>query len=137
MKKAVLSAILLSTMLAVSAQEKKLSPEELVQLQTDKYNARDIDGFMAEFSNDVKFYDFRTGEVTTNSFEEVRKTFKELFDISPNLHSSTVEQIVYDNIVIIHERIDGRKGSTTPVEFVVISTVENGKIVKVTYIRKK
>jgi hypothetical protein len=124
-------------MLAVSAQEKKLSPAELVQLQTDKYNARDIDGFMAEFSSDVKFYDFRTGEVTTNSFEEVRKTFKELFAISPNLHSSTVEQIDYDNIVIIHERIDGRKGSTTPVEFVVISTVEDGKIVKVTYIRKK
>jgi hypothetical protein len=137
MKKIVLSTFLLSAVIAVSAQEKILSPEELVQLQTDKYNSRDLDGFMAEFASDVKMYDFRTGEVTQYSFEEIRKTFKELFEISPNLHSSSVKRIVYDNIVIEHERIDGRRGSTTPVEFVVISTIESGKIAKVTYIRKK
>jgi hypothetical protein len=136
MKKLFFSTCLLFVGLVVSAQDKKLSPEEVVQLQTDKYNVRDIDGFMAEFSSDVKIYDFRTGVVTDSSFEEIRKKFKGLFDASPNLHSSTVKSIAFDNVVIVHERVDGRKGSATPIDLVFIATVENEKIVKVAYIRK-
>lgn len=118
-----------------NAQTKKLTPEEIVQLQTDKYNERDLEGFMSFFSSDIKVYNFRTGAIMFNNFEECYKAYKEVFDLSPNLHSSTVKRIVYENIVIEHERIDGRKGSKEPLDFIVISEIVDEKINKVTFIR--
>jgi hypothetical protein len=132
-----LLTLILSVMLVqfTQAQTKKLTPEEIIQLQTDRYNARDLDGFMSFFSPGVKVYNLRTGEITFNNFEECYKAYKEVFDLSPNLHSSTVKRMVYENVVIEHERIEGRKGSKVSIEFVVISEIEGEKIKKVTFIR--
>lgn len=134
-----LSFLILSTFFfnMSDAQTKKLTPEEIVQAQTDAYNKHDLERFMSFFSPDVKIYDFRTGAITENNFEDCYKAFKEVFDLSPNLHSSTVKRITYSNIVIEHERIDGRKGSKEPLEIVFIAEVVDQKINKVTYIRPK
>ena len=118
-----------------NAQTKKLTPEEIVQAQTDAYNEHDLERFMSFFSPDIKIYNFRTGAMTENNFEDCYKTFKELFDLSPNLHSSTVKRITYNNILIVHVRIEGRKGSKEPLEIVFIAEVADQKIIKVTYIR--
>jgi hypothetical protein len=62
--------------------------------------------------------------------------YKELFDLSPNLHSTIVKRITFDNKVIDHESIVGRRGSDGIFEIVLIYEVKDNKIYKITAIRK-
>jgi hypothetical protein len=135
MKKLFIIILLLNFYNMSDAQTKKLTPEEIVQMQTDKYNAHDLEGFMSYFTPDVKVYNFRTDSVMYSNYEEYYKVFKEVFELSPELHSSTVNRIVYGNIVIEHERILGRKGSKVPLDIIVITEIVNEKINKVSFIR--
>lgn len=113
-----------------------LNAEQIVQANLDAYNARDIDRFMEYFSPDVELYNFADHQPTAKGQVELRKIYQELFDASPKLHSQIVNRIVFDNKVIDHEYITGRRGSDTPVELVLIYEVKEGKIVKMTAIRK-
>ena len=112
------------------------SPEQVVQQNLDYYNNRDIEGFMRCFSEDIVFYNFDDHTITASGLEEVRKLYTALFDASPTLHSTIVKRIVFDNKVIDHESIVGRKGSTDILELVLIYEVKNEKIFKVTVMRK-
>ena len=66
----------------------------------------------------------------------IEKLYKELFTASPNLHSTILKRIVFDNKVIDHESIVGRKGASEVFEIVMIYEVKDGKIFKMTSIRK-
>lgn len=113
-----------------------LTPEQVVQKNLDFYNARNIDGFMSLFAEEIKFYNFSDSKVTITGLDECRKIYKELFDLSPDLHSKIIQRIVFDNKVIDHEYITGRKGSKDVVELVLIYEVKNDLIYKVTVMRK-
>ena len=113
-----------------------ITPEKVVQKNLDYYNARNIDGFMSLFADDIRFYNFNDGKITIDGLEECRKVYKELFDLSPELHSTIVQRIVFDNKIIDHEYIIGRKGSKDVVELVLIYEVKNDLIYKVTVMRK-
>lgn len=113
-----------------------LSAEQVVQANLDAYNARDIDRFMEYFSPNVELYNFADHQPTAKGQVELRKIYQELFNASPKLHSQILNRIVFDNKVIDHEYITGRRGSDTPVELVLIYEVKEGKIVKMTAIRK-
>jgi hypothetical protein len=117
-------------------QVKEMTPEQVVQANLDCYNRRDIDGFMSYFSPDIKMYNFADNSVTIDGLEQYRKVYKELFDLSPNLHSTIVKRIVFDNKVIDHESIVGRRGSDGIFEIVLIYEVKDNKIYKITAIRK-
>lgn len=113
-----------------------LSPEQVVQKNLDYYNARNIDGFMSLFSEDIVFVNFADGQVTLSGLAVCRKMYQELFDLSPELHSTIVQRIVFDNKVIDHEYITGRRGSKEPVELVLIYEVRNDLIYRVSVMRK-
>jgi hypothetical protein len=113
-----------------------MTPEQVVQANLDCYNRRDIDGFMSYFSPDIKMYNFADNSVTIEGLEQYRKVYKELFDLSPNLHSTIVKRITFDNKVIDHESIVGRRGSDGIFEIVLIYEVKDNKIYKITAIRK-
>lgn len=115
---------------------KMMSAEQVVQANLDAYNARDIERFMAYFSSGIELYNFADTKRTAQGLVEVRKIYQELFDLSPKLHSQIINRIVFDNKVIDHEYITGRRGSDTPVELVLIYEVKEEKIVKMTAIRK-
>jgi hypothetical protein len=114
----------------------KQTPEQIIQTNLDCYNNRDIDGFMTSFSNDITFYNYADNKPTAIGLEQVRKLYKELFDLSPNLHSTILRRITFDNKVIDHESIIGRRGSDEIFEIVLIYEVKGDKIFKVTAIRK-
>ena len=59
-----------------------------------------------------------------------------LFDLSPKLHSIILKRIVFDNKVIDHESIVGRRGTDDVFEIVLIYEVKDNKIFKMTTIRK-
>lgn len=118
----------------VSAQ---MTAEEIVQKQLETYNNRDIEGFMSVIDQNVTIHDFQTGEITLEGYEACKKVYQKLFEASPNLHSKILTRTIFENKVIDHEYITGRKGSTTPIELVLIYEVNNEKITKMTVIRKQ
>lgn len=119
---------------SLSAQ---MTPEEVVQKQLETYNNRDIDGFMSVIDKDITMHNFATGDVTLKGFDACKKVYEALFEASPKLHSRILKRTAFDNKVIDHEHITGRKGSDTPIELVLIYEVNHEKITKITVLRKQ
>jgi hypothetical protein len=114
-----------------------MTPEEVVQKQLEAYNKRDIDGFMSVIDKNVTIHNFATGEITLEGFDACKQVYTDLFEVSPELHSKILTRTVFDNKVIDHEYITGRKGSDTPIELVLIYEVKGEKITKMNVIRKQ
>jgi len=113
-----------------------LSTEQIVQNNLEAYNNRDLEKFMSWFSEDVELYSFSEMKLVASGKTAIEKLYKELFAASPNLHSTILKRIVFDNKVIDHESIVGRKGASDVLEIVMIYEVKEGKIFKMTTIRK-
>ena len=113
-----------------------LSVEQVVQSNLEAYNNRDLEKFMSWFSEDIELYSFSEMKLVASGKPAIEKLYKELFDASPNLHSTILKRIVFDNKVIDHESIVGRKGSKDILEIVMVYEVKDGKIFKMTSIRK-
>lgn len=113
-----------------------LSVEQVVQSNLEAYNNRDLEKFMSWFSDDVELYSFSEMKLVANGKTAIEKLYKELFAASPNLHSTILKRIVFDNKVIDHESIVGRKGTSDILEIVMIYEVKDGKIFKMTSLRK-
>lgn len=121
--------------MTVSMPSESASIEAIIQQNIDCYNRRDLDGFMETFARDVELYTFGEHVPATSGFESMKDFYQNLFDQSPNLHSTILRRIVFDNKVIDHESISGRLGSTEPIELVAIYEVRDGKIFRLTAIR--
>ena len=111
------------------------TPEQVVQKQLDTYNARDIDGFMSVMSQDVELVNFNDNTTISKGFDQVKDIYTNLFDQSPELHSTLTNRIVLGHQVIDHETITGRMGNSSPIELVVIYEVADEKIYKITVLR--
>ncbi len=117
-------------------QKISMTTEQIVQQNLEAYNRRDIETFMASFSPDVAIYNFAEQTPSTVGLEAVRKRYQDLFQQSPNLHSTILKRIVFENKVIDHESIIGRLGSKDILEIIMIYEVKDQKIFKMTVIRK-
>ena len=115
--------------------ENTLTPEKVVQENVDFYNARDIDGFMNSFSEDIALYNFSEPLPSLVGLAQIREFYNELFQLSPKLFSTIIKRITFDNKVIDHESITGRKGSEEIIELVLIYEVKKDKICKITVMK--
>ena len=122
------------TLVSISAQ---MTPEEVVQKQLETYNNRNIDGFMSVIDQNITVHEFSNGAVVIDGYNACKKVYTALFETSPKLHSKIVTRTIFDNKVIDHEYITGRKGSDTPIELVLIYEVNHEKITKITVLRKQ
>ena len=113
-----------------------LSVEQVVQSNLEAYNNRDLEKFMSWFSEDIELYNFSEMKLIASGKPAIEKLYKELFAVSPNLHSTVLKRIVFDNKVVDHESIVGRKGDSEVHEIVMIYEVKDGEIYKMTSIRK-
>ena len=111
------------------------TPADVVQENLDYYNQRNIEGFMSSFSDTIALYLFGKSDPVAFGKEAIRKLYKDLFDVSPKLHSTILHRIVLGNKVIDHESIKGRKGSKKRTKLVMIYEVSGDKIVRMTVIR--
>ena len=109
--------------------------EEIVKKNVAFYNKRDIEGFISTFSDEIVFSDFPNNNATLKGIDQVRKYYNEVFETSPNLYSTIVNRVIFNNKVIDHESIIGRKGTEETFEIVLIYEVKENKIYKVTAIR--
>jgi hypothetical protein len=111
------------------------TPADVVQENLNYYNQRNIEGFMSSFPDTIALYLFGESDPVAFGKEAIRKLHKDLFDVSPKLHSTILHRIVLGNKVIDHESIKGRKGSKKRTKLVMIYEVSGDKIVRMTVIR--
>ncbi|PSL23777.1 amidohydrolase family protein [Chitinophaga ginsengisoli] len=119
----------------VQLQAKELltpTPAILVQQQLNGYNARNIDAFLAPYSDSTSIYDQASGKLLMQGKEQMRQRYAAMFEKAKELHCQLVNRIVMGNTVIDHERVTGV--GEKPMEAVAVYTVENDKIVKVSFI---
>ena len=112
------------------------SPEAIVQTQLDAYNARNIDAFLATYSDEAELFGFPAASQTKGK-EEMRKRYTLRFS-DTILHAVIVKRIVMGNTVIDHERVQVTLPEGPGIsEAIAIYEVRDGKIVKVTFIAGK
>ena len=109
--------------------------ETLVQQSVAAYNQQDINTFMALFADTIAMYDFAVCSHRVKGKKAVRALYQDFFEASPNLRTTILKRIVFDNKVIDHEYIEGAKGNKTPYELIFIYEIENNKIIRTTAIR--
>ena len=120
----------------ISAQRTEEIAVKVVQEQLDAYNAKDIDAFMNVFSTDAAIYNFGNEKALAKGAEEVRAVYTKLFINSPNLHSLVINRSVIGNKVIDYELISGRQNSDELLKLIAIYEVEDGLIIKATFLRE-
>ncbi|SFO83398.1 Imidazolonepropionase [Chitinophaga sp. YR627] len=109
-----------------------VTPEILAQEQLNAYNARNIDAFLAPYSDSVVISDQATGQVIMKGKEQMRQRYSGLFERAKNLHCQLVSRMVLGNTVIDQESVTGM--GNKPSEAIAIYTIENGKIAHVSFI---
>ncbi|MBO3116084.1 nuclear transport factor 2 family protein [Winogradskyella sp. DF17] len=105
--------------------------ETVVQQQLDAYNRRDIDAFMATYSDDIKLFNY-PNELRTDGKTQMRESYIQWFKSAPDLKATLKKRIVIGNKVIDEEEVMAN-GRTF--QAVAIYEVENGLITKVTFIQ--
>ncbi|MGY6553310.1 MAG: nuclear transport factor 2 family protein [Wenzhouxiangella sp.] len=84
-----------------------MNPEDFAQRQLEAYNDRDLERFLAQYTEDVEVYRLPSPEpvlVGKAAFAEHYRTQR--FNL-PLLHAELVNRMVFGNKVIDHERVTG------------------------------
>jgi len=126
----VASVLLVPTLLAAAPTPKVLSPGATVQRQIERFNAHDLEGYLALFGEDLEVAELPASAWGTRTKAWLREVYAERFKTNPDLHASTEAQMVSGAFVIETERIRGRVGQAGPLDVVVVYQVKNGKIVR-------
>ena len=79
------------------------SAELVVRRQLDAYNARDIEAFMACWSDDAQYFAF-PDQLLASGAAEIRARHVARFQ-EPNLFGRLLKRIAVENIVIDHEQV--------------------------------
>lgn len=107
--------------------------DEIVQLQLEKYNGKDLDGFLSTYSAEAVLFDLRTGGKIAEGTDALRTRYRERFETSPQLHAEILRRISVRNLVIDHERVVMGTESKT-VDAVAIYDVESNLIRRVWFL---
>ena len=103
-----------------------MKPETVVQHQLEAYNARDLQRFIAVYSDQIKVFRPPALEPAITG----RSAFAEYYATQrfnrPNLRAEVLKRIVLGNKVIDHERIFGVREQ--PIELVMVYQVAGGLI---------
>lgn len=107
------------------------SVEAIIQRNLEAYNARDIDAFMKDYSDNVKLYQY-PNTLQTEGKETMRKSYQNWFESVKDLRAFVKKRIVFGNKVIDHEQVTA---NGQILNAVAIYEIENGKIVRVTFMQ--
>jgi hypothetical protein len=107
--------------------------EELVKLQLEGYNKRDIDLFLSAFSDTVKIYE-HPAKFRYQGIDKMREGYSLMFANSPDLHCEIINRIILGNTVIDQERVVRIKGQK-PIEVIAIYKIHGDKITEVYFVR--
>ncbi|CAM1340613.1 nuclear transport factor 2 family protein [Tenacibaculum amylolyticum] len=115
------------TKLALVAE---VSPRHIVQKQLDAYNNRDIDAFLATYTDNVKVYSY-PNELRYEGKAKMREAYTSFFNNTPDLHCKILKRIVSGNKVIDEEYVTANGENF---KAVAIYEITNGKISAVRFL---
>jgi hypothetical protein len=107
-------------------------PEDFAQRQLDAYNARDLERFIAEYTEDVVAYRLPDSEPFLVGRAALAEHYRSKRFNLPELHAQLVNRMVFGNKVIDHERVTGIQA--TPLEVAAVYEVERAGICKVWFV---
>jgi hypothetical protein len=93
---------------------------DVVQRQVEAYNARDLDRFVATYSDQIRIFRMPSSEPAISGKTQLAEVYRKRFNV-PSLHADILARIVLGNKVIDHERVRGIR--EVPVEAVAIYEV--------------
>ncbi|KAL3826354.1 hypothetical protein ACHAXA_003678 [Cyclostephanos tholiformis] len=106
----------------------------LASRRLDLYNAREVDPFMALFSDDVVVTDSITGNIIASNREEMRPRYVERFESSP-VRCELISRTVLENVVIDREVITGLpNGAAADVIATYVCDIEGDVIKRVSFV---
>jgi hypothetical protein len=109
------------------------SAEAVVQRQLDAYNARDIDAFLATYSDDVELFNF-PATPRSKGKEAMRARYARLFG-DKSLRATVTQRIAMGNTVIDREQVQLMlPQGPGMIDAVAIYEVKDGRIATVTFI---
>jgi imidazolonepropionase-like amidohydrolase len=109
----------------------KVTAELLVQQQLNAYNARNIEAFLAPYSDSVELYEY-PAKLIGKGKAQMREMYTDLFKKVTNLHCELVNRMLLGNTVIDYESVIGF--GPKPVRAIAVYTIEGNKISKVRFI---
>ena len=110
----------------------KVTAELLVQQQLNAYNARNMEAFLAPYSDSVELYEY-PAKLIGKGKAQMREMYTGLFKQVTNLHCELVNRMVLGNTVIDYESVIGFEEK--PLKAIAIYTIEGNKISKVHFIQ--
>jgi len=106
-----------------------MNPADPVQRQLDAYNARDLERFVAEYSDDVQvFKPPATEPVLAGKAAFAAHYASKRFNL-PGLHATVVARLVSGNTVVDHEHVVGLADEM--VEAIAVYRVDGDRITTV------
>jgi hypothetical protein len=103
-----------------------VSEVELIQCQVDAYNRRDLEAFLATYSDTVRTFRMPSVEPATTGKAQLGEFYsRQRFNL-PGLRAEILNRIVLGNKVIDHERVWGIRND--PVEVVAVYQIVRGLI---------
>jgi hypothetical protein len=113
----------------------QFAPEGFAQRQLEAYNARDLQRFVAEYTEDVQVYRLPGSEPVLEGKQSFAEHYrKNRFNLT-GLHAELVNRTVFGNKVIDHERVHGV--GAEPMEVAAIYEVTPQGIAKVWFVSSK
>ncbi len=110
-------------------------PESFAQRQLDAYNARDLDRFVREYTQDVVVYRLPDTSPAIAGRDALAAFYRDNRFNLPDLHAKLVKRMVFGNKVIDQEYVTGVPGA--PLEVAAIYEVTERGISKVWFVGSK
>lgn len=111
-----------------------MTPLELVKVQFDAYNARDVDAMCACYAEDCIVANLN-GEVATRGREAIRKQYGRMFADYPQTRAWSHHRAAIGNVVVEHEEGELSPGAGR-FEVLAIYTIRDGLIARLDMVRQ-
>jgi len=118
-----------------SRSEANRDPESVIEKQLETYNARDLEGYMALFHDDVEVYD-HPGILTMRGAQSVRERYTKIFHDYRDNYCRLLHRIVLGEKVIDHECVYRNGVKNEGIEMLAVYEVRQGLIIRMDFIRK-
>jgi hypothetical protein len=101
-------------------------------MQLDAYNARDLDAWVATYSDDAEQF-LLHGDSLAKGRAAIRRRMEDRFN-DPQLHAKLVHRITMENTVVDHELVTRTMpDGFAEIEMICVYEVNAGKITKATF----